>query len=117
MVKLLIAGDEALSVRSRARDYRTLCEAFQASVAARGDACALVDSESGEKWSWAEAGRAVHRIAGGLAGLGVSKGDTVALALCNRPQFNLVDAAAFHLGATPWSIYLTSAPEQIHSLL
>jgi long-subunit acyl-CoA synthetase (AMP-forming) len=117
MVKMLIAGDDALSLRSQARDYGTLCEAFQASVAARGDACALVNSESGEKWSWAEAGRAVHRIAGGLAGLGVSKGDTVALALRNRPQFNLVDAATFHLGATPWSIYLTSAPEQIRRLL
>jgi long-subunit acyl-CoA synthetase (AMP-forming) len=113
MAKMLIAGDEAPSFRSQAGDYGTLCEAFQASVVARGDACALVDSESGEKWSWAEAGRAVGRIAGGLAGLGVSKGDTVALALRNRPQFNLVDAAAFHLGATPWSIYLTSAPEQI----
>jgi acyl-CoA synthetase (AMP-forming)/AMP-acid ligase II len=56
---------------------------------------ALVDSESGEQWSWAEAGRDVHRIAGGLAALGVSRGDTVAVALRNRPQFNLVDAAAF----------------------
>jgi long-chain acyl-CoA synthetase len=117
MAKMLIAGDEAPSFRSQAGDYGTLCEAFQASVVARGDACALVDSESGEKWSWAEAGRAVGRIAGGLAGLGVSRGDTVALALRNRPQFNLVDAAAFHLGATPWSIYLTSAPEQIRRLL
>src|SRR5258705_2260002 len=117
MAKMPIAGDEALSPHSQAGDYRTLCEAFQASVAARGDARALVDSASGEQWSWAEAGRAVHRIAGGLVGLGVSTGDTVALALRNRPQFNLVDAAAFHLGATPWSIYLTSAPEQIRRLL
>jgi long-subunit acyl-CoA synthetase (AMP-forming) len=117
MAKMLIAGDEALSLRSQATDYETLCEAFQASVAARGDARALVDSESGAQWSWAEAGRDVHRIAAGLAGLGVSKGDTVAMALRNRPEFNLVDAAAFHLGAIPWSVYLTSAPEQIHSLL
>ena len=117
MAKMLIADDEALALRSQARDYTTLCEAFQTAVATRGDARALVDSESGEQWSWAEAGRDVHRIAGGLAGLGVSKGDTVALALRNRPQFNLVDAAAFHLGATPWSIYLTSAREQIRRLL
>ena len=98
-------------------EYATLCEAFQSAVAARGDARALVDSGSGAQWTWTEVGRDVRRMAGGLAGLGVSKGDTVALALRNRPEFNLVDAAAFHLGATPWSIYLTSAPEQIHRLL
>jgi hypothetical protein len=60
-----IAGDGALSLRSHAGDYGTLCEAFQAAVAARGDARALVDAQSGEQWSWAEAGRDVHRIAGG----------------------------------------------------
>jgi non-ribosomal peptide synthetase component E (peptide arylation enzyme) len=81
MAKMLIAGDEALTLHLQAGDYGTLCEAFQASVATRGDARALVDSESGEQWSWTEAGRDVHRIAGGLAGLGVSNGDTVALAL------------------------------------
>jgi long-subunit acyl-CoA synthetase (AMP-forming) len=98
MAKMAIAGDKALPLRLQAREFGTLCEAFQASVAIRGDARALVSSESGEQWSWAEAGRDVHRIAGGLAGLGVSTGDTIALALRNRPQFNLVDAAAFHLG-------------------
>jgi long-chain acyl-CoA synthetase len=116
MAKMLIA-DDAVTLRTRATDYATLCEAFQAAVVTRGDACALVDSDSGARWSWAEAGRDVRRIAGGLAGLGVCKGDTVALALRNRPEFNLVDAAAFHLGATPWSIYLTSAAEQIRDLL
>jgi long-chain acyl-CoA synthetase len=116
MATTLISGEKAAS-RSPARDYGTLCEAFQAAVAARGDARALVDSESREEWSWTDVGRDVRRIAGGLAALGVSEGDTVALALRNRPEFNLVDAAAFHLGATPWSIYLTSAPEQIRLLL
>ena len=33
--------------------------------------------------------------------------------LLNRPEFNIVDAAAMHLGATPFSIYNTSSPEQI----
>jgi long-subunit acyl-CoA synthetase (AMP-forming) len=37
--------------------------------------------------------------------------------LTNRPEFNLVDTAAFHLGATPFSIYNTSAPEQIEHVL
>src|SRR2546426_6476167 len=33
--------------------------------------------------------------------------------MLNRPEFNLCDTAAMHLGATPFSIYNTSAPEQI----
>ena len=33
--------------------------------------------------------------------------------LLNRPEFNVCDAAAMHLGATPFSIYNTSSPEQI----
>jgi long-subunit acyl-CoA synthetase (AMP-forming) len=36
----------------------------------------------------------VERIAGGLAALSVDHGDTVALMLVNRPEFNLVDTAA-----------------------
>ena len=33
--------------------------------------------------------------------------------LVNRPEFHLVDTAALHLGATSFSIYNTSSPEQI----
>jgi long-subunit acyl-CoA synthetase (AMP-forming) len=33
--------------------------------------------------------------------------------LLNRPEFNVCDTAALHLGATPFSIYNTSSPEQI----
>jgi long-chain acyl-CoA synthetase len=58
----------------------------------------------------------VRRIAGGLAALGVGRGDTVALMMTNRPEFNLVDTAAMHLGATPFSIYNTSAADQISYL-
>ena len=33
--------------------------------------------------------------------------------LANRPEFHLADLAVMTLGAAPYSIYLTSAPEQI----
>ena len=33
--------------------------------------------------------------------------------LSNRPEFHLADLAVMSLGAVPFSIYLTSAPEQI----
>jgi long-subunit acyl-CoA synthetase (AMP-forming) len=91
---------------------RTLCEAFQATAARRGDAVALRTPEGGEI-SWREYADFVRRIAGGLAHHGVGRGDTVAMMLSNRPECHLVDTAALHLGATPFSIYNTFAPEQI----
>ena len=33
--------------------------------------------------------------------------------LGNRPEFHIADLAAMTLGATPFSIYATSSPEQI----
>ena len=49
-------------------------------------------------------------FAGGLHKLGVRRGDTVALMISNRPEFMVADLAATMLGATPFSIYLTSRP-------
>ena len=40
-------------------------------------------------------------------------GDAVGLMLLNRPEFHLVDTAVLHLGATPFSVYNTSTPEQV----
>jgi long-subunit acyl-CoA synthetase (AMP-forming) len=59
----------------------------------------------------------VHRIAGGLAKLGIARGDTVAIMLNNRWEFIPSDLAAVSLGAVPFSIYQTSAPDQIQYLL
>ena len=53
------------------------------------------------------------RIAGGLAELGVGKGDTVALMMNNRAEFFACDLAIVSLGGVPFSIYQTSSPEQI----
>jgi long-subunit acyl-CoA synthetase (AMP-forming) len=36
--------------------------------------------------------------------------------MVNRPEFHVVDLAAIHLGATPFSVYNTSSPEQIEYL-
>jgi long-chain acyl-CoA synthetase len=59
----------------------------------------------------------VRDIAAGLAALGVRRGDTVGLMTTNRPEFHLCDAAAMHLGAVAFSLYNTSAPEQITYIL
>jgi long-subunit acyl-CoA synthetase (AMP-forming) len=55
----------------------------------------------------------VDALAGGLAGLGLKKGDTVALMFGNRPEFHLCDLAVMMVGGAPFSIYNTYTPEQI----
>ena len=57
------------------------------------------------------------RLVTGLESLGVGKGDTVVLMLRNRPEFHALDLAVLFLGATPVSIYNSSAPEQIEYLV
>ncbi len=57
------------------------------------------------------------RLVTGLEALGVGKGDTVVLMLRNRPEFHALDLAVLFLGATPVSIYNSSAPEQIEYLV
>ncbi|UJC81264.1 long-chain fatty acid--CoA ligase [Rhodococcus erythropolis] len=91
----------------------TICEAFQATVAAHPDRLALRSSDGGSALTWSQYGKRVRAIAEGFASLGVKPGDTVALMLTNRPEFHLCDMAALHAGATPFSIYNTNPPETI----
>jgi long-chain acyl-CoA synthetase len=95
----------------------TMCEAFQLTAAARGDQVALRTIADGRTLTFAEYAAKVERLAGGLHALGVRRGDTVAFMLTNRPEFHPLDAAVMHLGATPFSVYNTSSPEQIAYLL
>ena len=68
-------------------------------------------------WTMTELADVTARLATGLAGLGVGKGDTVVLMMRNRPEFHALDLAVLFLGATPVSIYNSSAPEQIDYLI
>jgi len=95
----------------------SFCAALQARRVGDADRSALRDHGTGVELTWADYGAEVERVAGGLAALGVTRGDTVALMLRNRPVFNVVDAAVMHLGAVPWSIYNTSATGQVADLL
>ena len=96
---------------------QNLVKAFYATVDRIGDDLAIRDEDRGVELTWSEVRERVHRIAGGLAELGVAKGDTVAIMLNNRWEFIPCDLAAVSLGAIPYSIYQTSAPEQISYLL
>jgi long-chain acyl-CoA synthetase len=92
---------------------RTLCAAFQARVAERADEVALRTRGGERELTWREYDAGVRRLAARLHGLGLRRGDPLALMLRNRPEFHLVDAAAMHLGAIPFSVYNTSSPEQV----
>lgn len=95
----------------------TLCQAFQFNVSAIPDRPAVRASDGRVSFTWSEYQARVQRLAAGLAGVGVGRGDTVAIMLTNRPEFHVVDSAALHVGAAPVSLYNTASAEQIHYVL
>jgi long-chain acyl-CoA synthetase len=90
----------------------TLTERFAALVATRGDQLAVRTLDDAIRWSWSDLDDRARRAAAGLRAIGVQAGDTVGLLLTNRPEFYVLDLAAVMLGATPVSVYATSAPDQ-----
>src|SRR3954470_4087869 len=91
----------------------TIAEAFRLTVEDNPDRIAVRTKDDEIAWTWAQLRERVDAFAGGLHRLGVRHGDTLALMIANRPEFMVADLAATMLGATPFSIYLTSSPEQV----
>ena len=106
-------ASERRSTRPAGLDAATVGEAFQLTARAHPDRCALRLKDDEFSITWAEYADKVRRTAAGLAGLGLGWGDAMGIMLTNRPEFHWFDAAALHLGATPFSIYNTYAPEQV----
>jgi long-chain acyl-CoA synthetase len=100
----------------RAVDAPTLTEALRRTAANHPEIVAVRTPDDSVSLTWSELMARVESVAGGLAKLGVSRGDTVALMLGNRPEFHIVDLAAVTLGAAPFSIYVTYPPEEIEYL-
>ncbi len=97
----------------RAVGAATIAEAFRITAEDRPDRVFLRTKDDEVSITFAEARERVDAIAQGLAGLGLAKGDTLALLIGNRPEFALCDLAATMLGATPFSIYMQYTPDQI----
>jgi long-chain acyl-CoA synthetase len=94
-------------------DASTVAEAFQVTARTYPERCALRLKDDELVMSWGEYADRVKRTAACLAGLGLERGSAMGIMLTNRPEFHWFDAAALHLGATPFSVYNTYAPEQI----
>jgi long-chain acyl-CoA synthetase len=110
-------SSSTLAPSARAVDAETVPEALRRTAAAHPDGPALRTLDDSVSLTWSEVLERVEAIAGGLAGLGVSRGDAVAIMLGNRVEFHLVDLAAAMLGATPFSIYTTYPAEEIRYLI
>jgi len=95
----------------------TLTEALRRTAANHPEIVAVRMPDDSVSLTWAQLLARVEAIAGGLAGLGVQRGDCVAIMLSNRPEFHLMDLAAVMLGATPFSIYTTYPAEEIEYLI
>jgi long-chain acyl-CoA synthetase len=94
-------------------DAATLGEALRRTAAAHPYVIAFRTLDDAVSLSWGDVRERVDALACGLAGLGLGHGDTVALMMGNRPEFNVCDLAAVTLGAAPFSIYQTFTAEQI----
>jgi long-chain acyl-CoA synthetase len=105
------------STRERAAAASTLAEAFRITAAGRLEEVAIRTKGDAFTITWGGLRDRVDALAGGLAELGLRRGDTLALMLCNRPEFHVCDLAGMMLGAAPFSIYTTYTPEQIEYLV
>ncbi|MEA2332791.1 MAG: long-chain acyl-CoA synthetase [Thermoleophilaceae bacterium] len=109
----MTVGTARRTERPEGLDASTVAEAFQLTAAAHPDRPALRLKDDSVSLTWAEYADKVRRVAAGLAGLGLERGASMGIMLTNRPEFHWFDAAALHLGATPFSIYNTYAAEQV----
>ena len=94
-------------------DASTMAEAFQLTARAHPERVALRLKDDELSLTWGEYADKVRSLTAGLAGLGLARGDTLGIMLTNRPEFHFFDAAALHLGATPFSLYNTYTADQI----
>src|SRR6476659_4937612 len=91
----------------------TLCEAFQRPAVIDPDAVALRTPGGAQTLTWRQYADQVRKVAAGLAGLGVRRGDTVSLMMANRVEFYTLEVGAQHVGAISFSVYNTLPAEQL----
>src|SRR5437016_12106554 len=85
----------------------------------RPDRPAMREKDYGiwQSWSWADVAAEVAALAGGLAALGFSRGDKLAIIGDNRPRLYWAIAAAQTLGGVPVPVYQDSIAEEMAFVL
>jgi long-chain acyl-CoA synthetase len=104
-------------VERAAQGAKTIAEAFRLTAAERSEDVAIRTRGDEFTITWGALRERVDALAGGLAQLGLKRGETLALMIGNRPEFHICDLAGMMLGAAPFSIYSTYTAEQITYLL
>ncbi len=99
------------------RTDTTLCHVFQHTASRVPDRVALRALHGAREVTWAEYAAKVRQVAAGLADLGVTHGEAIAIMTSNRIEFHFIDTAIMHLGAVPVSIYNTLPPKDIAYIL
>jgi long-chain acyl-CoA synthetase len=111
----------AAALDARVADW-TVPSRFVVTARAHADVVALrwrgsgSVADAGEPWQEMTFGTyldQVARVAAGYRALGVQPGDRIVLMIRNRPEFHVLDMAAYMVGATPVSIYNSSATDQV----
>ena len=91
---------------------QTLASEFVRTSGELADRRALrwMDGDGWGEMTFGELADQVARAAAGLRSIGVGPGDRVVIMMRNIPEFHVADLAAVFCGATPVSIYNSSAP-------
>jgi long-chain acyl-CoA synthetase len=94
--------------------FKSLVELFRKSVEAHG-ARELFGTKTNGRWSWityAEFSAMVDKLRGGLASLGVGRGDCVAIVANNRVEWAVAAYACYGLGAAFVPMYEAQHPKE-----
>src|SRR5580700_66417 len=94
--------------------YKTLCDIFDEAVTQHGTR-EIFGTKVGGEWrytTYAEFGALVDRLRGGLASLGVERGDRVAMVSNNRVEWAVAAFACYTLGAVFVPMYEAQSPSE-----
>jgi long-chain acyl-CoA synthetase len=94
--------------------FATLVDIFEHSVASYAKK-ELFGTKKGGRWTWttyAEFGTLVERFRGGLASLGIQRGDNVACVANNRVEWAVAAYACYSLGAAFVPMYEAQNPKE-----
>ena len=117
-----MAGGETNGV-DMAREGReandTFAKLLRAHAVERGARPAFRHKDFGiwQTWTWAEVYAETRAIAQGLLGLGLDRGDAVAIVGANRPRLYWSMTAAQMIGAVPVPVYADSVADEIAAVL